>query len=106
MDRLPRLERFETESSRSAQAVREETNMALDRIPDKNRTLTEAQEITPYLAGVGIDYEQVNPSSVPSTPRAGKGKGPSRACPELVEGEVEWTVRERPTTAVASDNNG
>lgn len=33
--------------------------MALVRIPDENRTLADAGEITEYLAGVGIAYEQV-----------------------------------------------
>ena len=33
--------------------------MAVVRIPDENRTLTDAGEITEYLAGVGIRYEQV-----------------------------------------------
>ena len=77
--------------------------MALVRNPDENRTLTEIKEITESLAVVEIDYEPVDPSSVPSAPRAGKGKGPSRACPELVEVEAEWTVRERPANAGASD---
>jgi 1,2-dihydroxy-3-keto-5-methylthiopentene dioxygenase len=33
--------------------------MAVVRIPDENRALTQAGEITEYLAGVGIQYEQV-----------------------------------------------
>ena len=33
--------------------------MAVVRIPDENRTLKDAGEITEYLAGVGIKYEQV-----------------------------------------------
>jgi 1,2-dihydroxy-3-keto-5-methylthiopentene dioxygenase len=32
--------------------------MAIVRIPDENRTLREAAEITPFLASIGIDYEQ------------------------------------------------
>jgi 1,2-dihydroxy-3-keto-5-methylthiopentene dioxygenase len=31
--------------------------MAIVRIPDKNRTLREKEEITHYLASIGIDYE-------------------------------------------------
>ena len=36
--------------------------MALVRIPDENRMLADAREITEYLAGVGIDYVQVPPA--------------------------------------------
>jgi 1,2-dihydroxy-3-keto-5-methylthiopentene dioxygenase len=36
--------------------------MAIVRIPDESRTLTAAQEITAYLAGIGIDYENWEPS--------------------------------------------
>lgn len=36
--------------------------MAIVRIPDESRTLTDAQEITAYLAGIGIDYENWEPS--------------------------------------------
>lgn len=37
--------------------------MALVRIPDENRTLSATNEIREYLAGVGIDYEQVTPAA-------------------------------------------
>ncbi len=37
--------------------------MAVVRIPDENRTLTDAGEITHYLAGVGIDYERWEPTA-------------------------------------------
>ena len=33
--------------------------MAVVRIPDENRTLTDTGEITEYLAGVGIEYGKV-----------------------------------------------
>lgn len=36
--------------------------MAIVTIPDENRTLTEAAEITAYLASIDIDYEQWQPS--------------------------------------------
>ena len=36
--------------------------MATLRIPDVNRTITDPTEVTQYLAGVGIDYEQWEPS--------------------------------------------
>lgn len=36
--------------------------MAIVRIPDQNRTLTELSEIKDYLAGLGIDYEQWEPA--------------------------------------------
>jgi len=36
--------------------------MAIVTIPDENRTLEDAQEITDFLASVGIDYERWNPS--------------------------------------------
>ncbi len=32
--------------------------MAIVRIPDENRTLTDPAEITQYLAGIGIDYQR------------------------------------------------
>ena len=45
--------------------------MALVRIPDEKRSLSEAGEITRYLAGLGIDYERWEPSaSVPTTASA------------------------------------
>ena len=34
--------------------------MAVVNIPDKNSTLTDANEITKYLSGIGIDYERWN----------------------------------------------
>jgi 1,2-dihydroxy-3-keto-5-methylthiopentene dioxygenase len=41
--------------------------MAIVRIPDQNRTLTEVAEIKGYLAGLGIDYEQWEPAhSIPA----------------------------------------
>src|SRR5205807_8535674 len=36
--------------------------MAIVRIPDENRTLREASEITAYLASIGIDYERWKPA--------------------------------------------
>ena len=36
--------------------------MALLRIPDEQRSLSEAGEITRYLAGLGIEYERWEPS--------------------------------------------
>jgi 1,2-dihydroxy-3-keto-5-methylthiopentene dioxygenase len=36
--------------------------MAIVNIPDENRTIRDGQEITDYLAGLGIDYERWNPS--------------------------------------------
>ncbi|MCI0487042.1 MAG: cupin domain-containing protein [Blastocatellia bacterium] len=36
--------------------------MAIVTIPDENRTLTDAGEITEYLGGLGIDYERWEPS--------------------------------------------
>ena len=36
--------------------------MTVVRIPDENRTLTDAGEITEYLAGVGIEYGKVPPA--------------------------------------------
>lgn len=44
--------------------------MAIVNIPDENRTIRDAQEITDYLAGLGIDYERWNPSkeSAPNAP--------------------------------------
>jgi len=36
--------------------------MAVVRIPDENRTLSESSEITAYLASVGIAYEKVPPA--------------------------------------------
>ncbi len=36
--------------------------MAVVRIPEKNRTLTERAEITQYLAAIGIDYERWAPA--------------------------------------------
>ncbi len=36
--------------------------MAVVRIPDENRTLSDPEAITQYLAGIGIDYERWNPS--------------------------------------------
>jgi 1,2-dihydroxy-3-keto-5-methylthiopentene dioxygenase len=36
--------------------------MAIVRLPDEGRELREASEITAFLAGVGIDYEQWQPS--------------------------------------------
>jgi 1,2-dihydroxy-3-keto-5-methylthiopentene dioxygenase len=36
--------------------------MAILNIPDENRTITEPDEIVSYLAGIGIDYEQWEPS--------------------------------------------
>src|SRR5678816_1641197 len=35
--------------------------MAIVRIPDENRTLRDAAEITAYLASIGIDYERWEP---------------------------------------------
>ena len=32
--------------------------MAIVRIPDENRTLSGEEEITDYLASIGIDYER------------------------------------------------
>src|SRR4051812_29277111 len=37
--------------------------MAIVTIPDENRTLEDAQEVTRYLASVGIDYERWNSST-------------------------------------------
>jgi cupin superfamily acireductone dioxygenase involved in methionine salvage len=37
--------------------------MALLRFPDEKRSLSEAGEITRYLAGMGIDYERWEPSA-------------------------------------------
>ena len=44
--------------------------MAIVNIPDENRTIRDAQEITAYLAGLGIDYERWNPSkeTAPNAP--------------------------------------
>lgn len=44
--------------------------MAIVNIPDENRTIRDAQEITDYLAGLGIDYERWNPSkeTAPNAP--------------------------------------
>src|SRR5437588_11594480 len=36
--------------------------MAIVRIPDEDRTLREASEITAYLASIGIDYERWKPA--------------------------------------------
>jgi 1,2-dihydroxy-3-keto-5-methylthiopentene dioxygenase len=36
--------------------------MALVRIPEENRTLTDPKEIVRYLRGIGIDYEQWEPA--------------------------------------------
>jgi 1,2-dihydroxy-3-keto-5-methylthiopentene dioxygenase len=36
--------------------------MAIVRIPDEDRTLTDAGEVTAYLAGIGIDYENWEPA--------------------------------------------
>jgi 1,2-dihydroxy-3-keto-5-methylthiopentene dioxygenase len=36
--------------------------MAIINIPDEDRTITEPEEIASYLAGIGIDYEQWEPS--------------------------------------------
>jgi 1,2-dihydroxy-3-keto-5-methylthiopentene dioxygenase len=36
--------------------------MALLNIPDEHRTLSDPEAITDYLAGIGIEYEQWNPS--------------------------------------------
>ncbi|HVG21368.1 MAG TPA: cupin domain-containing protein [Blastocatellia bacterium] len=36
--------------------------MAIVTIPDENRTLRDAEEITKYLSSLGIDYERWNPS--------------------------------------------
>ncbi|MGA9773160.1 MAG: cupin domain-containing protein [Blastocatellia bacterium] len=36
--------------------------MAIVHIPDEDRTIRDVQEITDYLAGLGIDYERWNPS--------------------------------------------
>lgn len=38
--------------------------MAVVRIPEENRTLTERAEITQYLAAIGIDYERWEPTHV------------------------------------------
>ena len=32
--------------------------MAIVRVPNEDRTLREKEEITDYLAGIGIDYER------------------------------------------------
>jgi 1,2-dihydroxy-3-keto-5-methylthiopentene dioxygenase len=37
--------------------------MAVVRIPDENRSLTDSAEITRYLAGMGIDYERWEPAA-------------------------------------------
>ena len=37
--------------------------MALLRIPDEKRSLSEVGEITNYLAGMGIEYERWEPSA-------------------------------------------
>ena len=44
--------------------------MAIVNIPDENRTIHDAQEITDYLAVLGIDYERWNPSkeTAPNAP--------------------------------------
>ena len=44
--------------------------MAIVNIPDENRTIRDGQEITDYLAGLGIDYERWNPSkeTAPNAP--------------------------------------
>ena len=46
--------------------------MAILRIPDENRTLSDAAEIARYLAGLGIDFERWNPSHpvAPDAPAA------------------------------------
>ena len=36
--------------------------MAVVRIPDQNRTLTDTDEVKQYLSGIGIDYERWSPS--------------------------------------------
>ena len=41
--------------------------MAIVNIPDENRTIRDGQEITDYLAGLGIDYERWNPSKETAT---------------------------------------
>jgi len=47
--------------------------MALLRIPDEKRSLSDAGEITRYLAGMGIDYERWEPSaSLPPGTSSGK----------------------------------
>jgi len=40
--------------------------MALLRIPEQDRTLTDANEIATYLSGCGIDYERLDAASVPA----------------------------------------
>jgi 1,2-dihydroxy-3-keto-5-methylthiopentene dioxygenase len=44
--------------------------MAQLRIPDENRTLTDAREITAYLAERGVDYERVSLTAASSTATA------------------------------------
>jgi len=41
--------------------------MALLRIPEQDRTLTDGKEITEYLAERGIDYERLDGASVPAS---------------------------------------
>lgn len=38
--------------------------MAVVRVPDENRTVTDGAEVTAYLAGIGIDYERWDPAHV------------------------------------------
>jgi 1,2-dihydroxy-3-keto-5-methylthiopentene dioxygenase len=42
--------------------------MALLRIPEQNRTLTESGEVTAYLAERGIEYERLDGAAVPDAP--------------------------------------
>lgn len=57
--------------------------MALVRIPDENRTLTDPEAIRSYLASVGLDYEQWSPSH-PVAPNA-----PAEEILAAYAGEIE-----------------
>jgi len=62
--------------------------MAVVRIPDENRTLTDAGEITEYLAGVGIRYEQV-----PAAPGVSAEASPEEIL-SAYAGEIEELKRQ------------
>jgi 1,2-dihydroxy-3-keto-5-methylthiopentene dioxygenase len=62
--------------------------MAVVRIPDENRALRDAGEITEYLAGVGIQYEQV-----PAAPGV-SGEASSEEILAAYAGEIEDLKRQ------------
>src|SRR5437867_6263648 len=45
-----------------AKQSEEDHTMAVVRIPGRNRTLTDTDEVKQYLSGIGIDYERWNPA--------------------------------------------